>query len=66
MAKQTINLGTRENAGNGDPLRVAFNKINENFNELYIAKEQMQQLILDGGAASTVFTSELNIDGGSA
>lgn len=34
MAKQTINLGT-VNGGNGDPLRVAFEKINENFDEVY-------------------------------
>ena len=27
MTKKTINLGSRENAGNGDPVRVAFTKI---------------------------------------
>jgi hypothetical protein len=31
MAKQEINLGSAPNAGDGDPLRTAFNKINENF-----------------------------------
>lgn len=35
MAKQTIDLGTTPNRGDGDPLRTAFRKINENFNELY-------------------------------
>jgi hypothetical protein len=35
MAKRLINLGTSANKGDGDPLRTAFNKINENFNELY-------------------------------
>jgi hypothetical protein len=35
MAKQEINLGSAPNAGDGDPLRTAFNKINENFTELY-------------------------------
>ena len=35
MAKKTINIGSSENAGNGDPLRLAFSKINENFTELY-------------------------------
>jgi hypothetical protein len=34
MAKQNINIGTADK-GNGDPLRVAFNKINQNFTELY-------------------------------
>ena len=35
MAKQTVNLGTSLNSGNGDPLRTAFDKINDNFDELY-------------------------------
>ncbi len=35
MAKQTINIGTSANKGDGDPLRTAFNKINLNFSELY-------------------------------
>jgi len=35
MAKQTINIGTSPNKGDGDPLRTAFTKINENFTELY-------------------------------
>jgi hypothetical protein len=34
MAQQQINLGTADK-GNGDPLRVAFAKVNANFNELY-------------------------------
>lgn len=34
MAKLTINIGT-PNKGDGDPLRTAFNKINQNFTELY-------------------------------
>ena len=35
MAKQTINIGTTANDGTGDPLRTAFDKTNDNFNELY-------------------------------
>jgi hypothetical protein len=35
MAKQTINIGTSANKGDGDPLRTAFSKINLNFSELY-------------------------------
>jgi len=34
MSKQLINLGN-ENAGNGDPLRIAFEKVNDNFTEVY-------------------------------
>jgi len=36
MAKQTINIGTAANDGSGDPLRDAFDKCNDNFDELYI------------------------------
>src|SRR6056300_1517816 len=35
MAKKTINIGTSANKGDGDPLRTAFDKINDNFDELY-------------------------------
>ncbi len=42
MTQKTINLGTADQ-GNGDPLRVAFSKVNDNFTELYTA------LGLDGG-----------------
>jgi len=37
MAKQTINIGSSANDGTGDPLRTAFDKVNDNFNELYAA-----------------------------
>ena len=45
MAKQTINLGTMADNKSGDPLRTAFTKINQNFDELYA-----------GAAASTSTT----------
>mgnify|MGYP006157708143 CR=1 FL=1 len=35
MAKQIINIGTTANDGTGDPLRDAFDKVNDNFTELY-------------------------------
>jgi hypothetical protein len=35
MARQVINIGTTANDGTGDPLRTAFDKINDNFAELY-------------------------------
>jgi hypothetical protein len=35
MAKQTVNLGSSANDGTGDPLRTAFDKINDNFDEIY-------------------------------
>ena len=35
MAKQIVNIGSSVNKGDGDPLRTAFDKINDNFDELY-------------------------------
>tara|TARA_R110002124_G_scaffold285409_1_gene463939 strand:+ start:379 stop:963 length:585 start_codon:yes stop_codon:yes gene_type:complete len=35
MAIQTVNVGTTADDGSGDPLRTAFDKINDNFLELY-------------------------------
>lgn len=35
MAKQVVNIGTSANDGTGDPLRTAFDKINDNFTEVY-------------------------------
>jgi len=35
MARQGINIGSTANDGTGDPLRTAFDKINDNFIELY-------------------------------
>ena len=37
MAKLTVNIGSSANDRTGDNLRTAFNKINENFDELYTA-----------------------------
>jgi hypothetical protein len=35
MAQEIINIGTLPNDGEGDPLRVAFGKINNNFSSLF-------------------------------
>lgn len=35
MAKQVINIGTQGNDGTGDSIRKSFDKVNNNFNELY-------------------------------
>lgn len=35
MAQQIIDIGTGPGIGDGDPLRVAFSKINQNFTEVY-------------------------------
>jgi adhesin/invasin len=41
MAQQTIITGNSASDGNGDPLRTAFTKINENFTELYSGNVQI-------------------------
>lgn len=35
MAQQIINVGATPNDGAGDPVRTAFTKCNNNFNQLY-------------------------------
>jgi hypothetical protein len=37
MTQKSINIGSSPNKGDGDPLRTAFGKINDNFDELYAA-----------------------------
>ena len=39
MAKQVLNIGTNPNDGTGDQLRVAMDKVNDNFGELYGASD---------------------------
>ena len=59
MAKQTINIGSSANDKTGDPLRTAFNKINENFTELYGASPFGQQVTISGNQVSA---NESNAD----
>jgi plastocyanin len=54
MAKQIINIGASANDGTGDPLRNAFDKTNDNFNELYFA--------LGGNSVTTLFDGSGNFD----
>jgi hypothetical protein len=35
MAQQLVNIGSQPSDGAGDPIRVSFDKINQNFNEIY-------------------------------
>jgi hypothetical protein len=42
MAKQIINLGSSELAGDGESIRSAFDKVNKNFTELYIPFKSWQ------------------------
>jgi hypothetical protein len=44
MARQNINIGITANDGTGDPLRTAFDKINDNFVDLYGADDDLNTL----------------------
>lgn len=54
MTKQIINVGQSANDKSGDPLRSAFDKVNQNFTELYdgyISIATLKEIV----AASTDF-----------
>ena len=55
MSKQTINIGLAANDGSGDPLRTAFDKANDNFDELYAAVAALTPL-----TAADLFRSKLS------
>ena len=67
MAKQTVNLGT-PNGNNGDPLRTAFAKVNDNFTELYtalgldVAPLNLGAFEFSGSTMSTTDSSAITID----
>ena len=57
MAKQTVNIGTAPNANDGDYIRDAFDKCNENFDELYNADTALDARIDTLEAGATTFAS---------
>jgi hypothetical protein len=61
MSKQTVNIGTSANDRTGDSLRTAFNKINENFTELYTALGLNDDILNIGSlelSGSTITTTD--------
>ena len=62
MAQQTINIGTVANDGTGDPLRTAFDKVNDNFNELYSDDAgDVGSIIAGGGIAVDQATGDVTV-----
>ncbi len=57
MAQQTINLGTSANAGDGDNLRSAMDKTNDNFTELYGANSVSSNIAMSGQTISSYNTN---------
>ena len=60
MAKQSIGIGSSANDGTGDPLRTAFDKINDNFTELYGTTAEANDLIED---ATPQLGGDLDVNG---
>lgn len=60
MAKQTINIGTVAGDGTGDSPRVAMDKVNDNFDELYADKLNKSTvpvaLLIECGDETTALT----------
>ena len=73
MAKRTVNIGSTANDGTGDQLRTAFDKLNQNNDEIYGANFVTEDMLNDNivgadelkvtgdGAAGQILTS--NADG---
>jgi len=59
MAKQTIGIGTTANDGTGDSIRVSFDKVNDNTNEVYTLFGDGSTLAISGDA--TVSAGALTI-----
>jgi hypothetical protein len=55
MAYQTVNIGSSANDGTGDQLRTAFDKINDNFFEVYeeLGGSTLSNISISGGTIST-------------
>jgi len=59
MAKQTIGIGSTANDGTGDSIRVSFDKVNDNTNEIYSLFGDGSTLAISGDA--TVSAGALTI-----
>ena len=57
MARQNINLGTDPNDGEGDNLRTAFDKVNDNFIEVYTAGPVGSNIVISGNVIAANVTN---------
>lgn len=58
MAQQIINIGENANDGTGEPLREAFNAVNENFTEIYNAGPVGSNVNISNNVISTTGLNE--------
>ena len=79
MAQQTLNIGSTANDGTGDTLRVAMDKVNDNFDEIYAspiisdfititgneirANRSNDDLVLEPSGTGVVTAPAITIDG---
>ena len=61
MARQNINYGTSPNDGTGDSLRVAMDKINDNFIELY-TNESGEITISNASVVTSTINGNISLD----
>jgi hypothetical protein len=59
MTQEIINTGSLPNDGAGDPLRTAFQKINNNFEQLYSTNYNSQVSYSVGNTAQAIFETPL-------
>jgi hypothetical protein len=52
MTQQIINIGALPNDGTGDPLRIAYGKINNNFDQLFEAASMYVSKIIAGSGVT--------------
>jgi hypothetical protein len=57
MAQQIINTGEEPNDGTGEPLRSAFNAVNDNFTEIYTAGPVGSNVVISGNTISVKGTN---------
>lgn len=65
MSKQSINIGSAANDGTGDPLRTAFDKINDNFQEVYdkLGGDSLSNITHTGSTiTNTITNGDITID----
>jgi len=60
MAKQTIGIGTTANDGDGDPIRIAFGKTNDNFSEVYADNFTSYARLANEFKTSAALTTEVD------
>lgn len=58
---QVINIGTSPNDGEGDPLRTAFSKVNNNFANIWTTGFNTQKSLTNGNTVQTIFEYPANL-----